>query len=75
MTDDDECGAVGEWEFAAETEVLGENLSTTNPTRPDLGSNPGHRGGKPANNRLSYNTATHLPIIGDPYVIWSDTRR
>jgi hypothetical protein len=32
-------------------------LSTTNPTRPYLGSNPGRRGGKPATNRLSYGTA------------------
>jgi hypothetical protein len=32
-------------------------LSTTNPTWPDLGSNPGHHGGKPATNRLSYGTA------------------
>jgi hypothetical protein len=32
-------------------------LSTTNPTWPDLGSNPGRRGGKPASNRLSYGTA------------------
>jgi hypothetical protein len=32
-------------------------LSTTNPTCPDLGSNPGHRGWKPATNRLSYGTA------------------
>jgi hypothetical protein len=31
-------------------------LSTTNPTWPDLGSNPGRRGGKPATNRLSYGT-------------------
>jgi hypothetical protein len=51
-----------EWELAGETEVLGENLpqstlSTTNPTWPDLGSNPGRRGGKPATNRLSYGTA------------------
>jgi hypothetical protein len=29
-------------------------LSTTNPTWPDPGSNPGNRGGKPATNRLSY---------------------
>jgi hypothetical protein len=28
-------------------------LSTTSPTCPDLGSNPGHRWGKPATNRLS----------------------
>jgi hypothetical protein len=33
-------------------------LSTTNPTWPDLGSNPGRRGGKPATNRLSYGTAS-----------------
>jgi hypothetical protein len=48
--------------LAGETEVLGENephaMSTTNPTCPDVGSNPGRRGGKPATNRLSYGTAT-----------------
>jgi hypothetical protein len=48
--------------LAGETEVFGENLpsatsSTTNPTRPDLNSNSGRRGGKPATNRLSYGTA------------------
>jgi hypothetical protein len=32
-------------------------LSTTNPTWPDPGANPGHRGGKPATNRLSYGAA------------------
>jgi hypothetical protein len=32
-------------------------LSTTNPTWPDLCSNPCHRGGNPATNRLSYGTA------------------
>jgi hypothetical protein len=37
-------------------------LSTTNPTWPDLGSNPGRRGGKPATNRLSYGTALLLRI-------------
>jgi hypothetical protein len=51
-----------EWELAGESEVLGENLpqstlSTSNPTWPDLGSNPGRRGGKPATNRQSYCTA------------------
>jgi hypothetical protein len=51
-----------EWRLAGETEVLGENLpgatlSTTNPTWPDPGSNPGRRGGKPATNRLSYGAA------------------
>jgi hypothetical protein len=37
-------------------------LSTTNPTLPDPGSNPGRRSGKPATNRLSYGTA-FSPII------------
>jgi hypothetical protein len=32
------------------------NFSTTNSTRPDTGSNLGHRGGKPAANCLSYGT-------------------
>jgi hypothetical protein len=32
-------------------------LSTTNPTWPDPGSNPGRRGGKPATYRLSYGAA------------------
>jgi hypothetical protein len=32
-------------------------LSTTNPTSPDSGANPGRRGEKPATNRLSYGTA------------------
>jgi hypothetical protein len=39
-------------------------LPTTNPTWPDLGSNPGSRGGKPATNRLSYGTAF------DPQLMW-----
>jgi hypothetical protein len=39
-------------------------LSTTNPTWPDPGSNPGRRGGKPATNRLSHGAAKseHLPL-------------
>jgi hypothetical protein len=32
-------------------------LFTADPTWPDLGSNPGRRGGKPATNRQSYGTA------------------
>jgi hypothetical protein len=53
------------WELAGETEVLKESLplSTTNPTWPDLGSNPGCSGGKPATNRLSYGTTTS-PCVG-----------
>jgi hypothetical protein len=49
--------------LAEETEILGENLPqrhfcpSQNPTWPDPGLNPGHRGGKPATNRLSYSAA------------------
>jgi hypothetical protein len=52
-----------ECRLAGETEVLGENLhqrhfcSSQNPTLPDPGLNPDRRGGKPANNRLSYGVA------------------
>jgi hypothetical protein len=37
-------------------------LSSTNPTWPDLATNPGRRGGKPATNRLSYGTALFLHL-------------
>jgi hypothetical protein len=39
-------------------------LSTTNPTWPDPGLNPGRRGGKPATNRFSYGAAnfTTYPV-------------
>jgi hypothetical protein len=37
-------------------------LSTTNPTWPDLGSNPDRRVGKPATNCLSYGTASTLQV-------------
>jgi general stress protein YciG len=40
-------------EYGGET-CPSANLSTTNPTWPDTGSNTGRRGGKPATNRLSY---------------------
>jgi hypothetical protein len=38
-------------------------FSTTNPTWPDPGSNPGRRGGKPATNRLSYGAAKEWHIL------------
>jgi nicotinamide mononucleotide adenylyltransferase len=49
---------------------LSANLSTTNPTCPDLRLNPVRRGGKPAINRLTYATAkltTWLTASGFPY--------
>jgi hypothetical protein len=52
-----------EWELAEETEVLEKTcssatLSTTNSTWLDLGSNPGHHGGKRATNSEKYGTAS-----------------
>jgi hypothetical protein len=57
--------------LAGETEVLGENLPqryfcpSQNPTWPDLGLNPGRRGGKPATNRLSYGAAVIFLLVAD----------
>jgi hypothetical protein len=42
-------------------------LSTTNPTWPYPGSNPGRRGGKPATNRLSYGAACIMKL--DKYIM------
>jgi hypothetical protein len=64
--DDDECGAVGGIRIGRGNHSTREKtcpsvtLSTTNPTSPGLGSNPGRRGGKPVINRLSYGTAKAL---------------
>jgi hypothetical protein len=46
---------VGHW--MAHCTCPSATLSTTNPTWPDPGLNPGRRGGKPATNRLSYGAA------------------
>jgi hypothetical protein len=41
----------------------------------DLGSNPGHRGGKPATNRLSYGTALWSNLLGLWILLtWLETR-
>jgi hypothetical protein len=42
-------------------------LSTTNPTWPDPGLNPGRRGGKPATNRFSYGAAYFLCYVVSKY--------
>jgi hypothetical protein len=42
---------------------LNATLATTNPTWPDMGSNPGRRCGKPATNRLSYGMASLLLLL------------
>jgi hypothetical protein len=60
--------------LAGKTEVLGENLSlrhlsTTNPTLPYPGLNPGRRGGKSLTNRLRYGAAMFLDIIHRPVFI------
>jgi hypothetical protein len=45
-----------EWKFSGETGVLGEN-----PFSPShMGSEPARRGGKPANNRLSYSAFSRI---------------
>jgi hypothetical protein len=56
-----------EWRLAGETEVLEKTccsptLSTTNPTWPDPGANPGRSGGKPATNRFSYGAASFIVV-------------
>jgi hypothetical protein len=44
-------------------------LSTTNPTWPDLGANPGRRGVKPATNRFSYGAAIYEALHQRPVAI------
>jgi hypothetical protein len=57
-----------EW-MAGEKTCPGTTLSTTNPTWPDLGLNPGRRGGKPATNRFSYGAANDC-IVSTLYLLW-----
>jgi hypothetical protein len=63
MIDGDDCGAISgmnEWQGKLkylEKTCTSAALSTIDPTRLEPGSNLGHRGGKPATNRLSYRMA------------------
>jgi hypothetical protein len=52
----------------SEKTCLSATLSTTNPTWPDLGSNPDNRGRKPVTNCLSYGTALFLLLSSCPVV-------
>jgi hypothetical protein len=69
MTDDGDCGAIGGMWIGRGNRCTRRKpapvllLSTTNPTWPDPGSNPGRRGGKPATNRLRYGMATGLMLV------------
>jgi hypothetical protein len=63
MIDEGDCGAVGGVKIGRGNRICpSATLSTTNPTWPDPGSNPGHRGGKPATNRLSYGMVYHTTL-------------
>jgi hypothetical protein len=53
---DCEDGEFGGMKYSEKT-CPNATLSTTNPTWPDPGLNPGHHGGKPATNRFSYGAA------------------
>jgi hypothetical protein len=62
MIVDDECGAVGGMRIGrgnrgTQRKPAKVSLFPPHPKWPDLGSNPVHRVGKPATNRLNYGTA------------------
>jgi hypothetical protein len=66
--DDDDCGAIGGMRIGRGNQsTRSATLSTINPTWPDKGSKPGHRGGKPATNCLSYGTALYWAYFCPKY--------
>jgi hypothetical protein len=67
MTYDGDCRATGGMRIcrgnrSTRRKSTRVTLSTTKPTWPDPGSNPGHRGEKPATNHLSYGAALSKPL-------------
>jgi hypothetical protein len=76
MTDDDECGAVGairgRGNRSNRINLPQGSLSTKHPTSPDLGSNLGTLGGKPATNYLSYcTTIITVDLLFEYYIACS----
>jgi hypothetical protein len=65
----DECGAADGMKIGRGNQTCpNATSSTTNPTWPDLGSNPGRRGGEPATNSLSYGTALRYPLTMEIFI-------
>jgi hypothetical protein len=62
MIDDDDYGAVGGMRIGSGNRSTRRKPAPVPQIPPDLGSNPGRRGGKPATNRLSYGAAV-LPRV------------
>jgi hypothetical protein len=54
----------------SEKTSLSATLSTTNPTRLDLGSNPDRRGGKSGTNRLSYGSTNYFSLLLKIFETW-----
>jgi hypothetical protein len=78
MMDDDECGAVGGMSDREDRSTRRKTcpsaaLSTTNPTWPDTGSNPGRSPRKQSSNRLSYLRHIRInsslcPVVSNLYI-------
>jgi hypothetical protein len=71
MIGEGDCGAIDGMKIGSKPKQTrpSATLSTTNPTWPDLGSNPGRRGGKPETNRLSYGAAQNACYFRSNYLV------